>query len=154
MICSGATPNFSFTPSTSMLLPVMVLTKVMWPSTSCAMSLSPVEMITGRSAAALLRARVPITSSASTPSTHSSGKPRAITLWCSGSICTRMSSGMLGRLALYSANISSRKVPPLASNTTANGLSGYCLRRLLSMFSTPLTAPVGRPLDVVSGGSA
>src|ERR1700712_3470583 len=65
-----------------------------------------------------------------------------------------MSSGMLGRLALYSAYMSSRNVPPLASKTTANGLSGYCLRRLLSMFSTPLTAPVGRPLEVVSGGSA
>ncbi|MNR68365.1 hypothetical protein D3C85_1928770 [compost metagenome] len=61
---------------------------------------------------------------------------------------------MLGRLALYSANMASRKVPPLASNTTANRLSGYCLRRLLSMFSTPFTAPVGRPLEVVNGGSA
>ncbi|KPW97232.1 hypothetical protein ALO79_200005 [Pseudomonas syringae pv. castaneae] len=118
------------------------------------MSLSPVEITTGRAAAALLRARVPMTSSASTLSTHSSGKPRALTLACSGSICTRMSSGMLGRLALYSAYSASRNVPPLASNTTANGLSGYCLRRLLSIFSTPLTAPVGRPLDVVSGGSA
>ena len=29
MICSGETPNFSFTPSTSSTLPVMVLTKVM-----------------------------------------------------------------------------------------------------------------------------
>ncbi|MNH29679.1 hypothetical protein D3C79_899290 [compost metagenome] len=77
-----------------------------------------------------------------------------MTLACSGSICTRRSSGMLGRLALYSANMASRKVPPLASNTTANRLSGYCLRRLLSMFSTPFTAPVGMPLEVVSGGSA
>jgi len=100
MICSGATPNFAFTPSTSIEVSDMVLTRVMCPSTNCAMSLSPVEITTGRSAAALLRARVPITSSASTPSTHSKGKPRARTLACSGSICTRMSSGMLGRLAL------------------------------------------------------
>ncbi|MCY1306257.1 hypothetical protein D9M70_561090 [compost metagenome] len=118
------------------------------------MSLSPVEITTGRLPAALCRARVPITSSASTPSTHSRGRPRARTLACSGSTWTRSSSGMEGRLALYSANISSRKVPPLASKTTAKGLSGYCRRRLFSMFSTPLTAPVGRPADVVSGGRA
>lgn len=74
-MCSGPTPNFSFTPATSSTLPVMVLTSVIWPSTSCAMSLSPVEMTTGRSAAALLRARVPITSSASTPSTHKTDSP-------------------------------------------------------------------------------
>ncbi|MOA19947.1 hypothetical protein D3C78_1403590 [compost metagenome] len=73
MMCSGPTPNFSCTPATSSTLPVMVLTRVTWPSTSCAISLSPVEMITGRPFAALLRASVPITSSASTPSTHSSG---------------------------------------------------------------------------------
>ena len=154
MISSGPTPNFSFTPSTSRRLPVMVLTSVMCPSTSCAMSLSPVEITTGRPAAALLRARVPITSSASTPSTHSNGRPRARTLACSGSTWTRRSSGIDGRLALYSANSSSRKVGPLASKTTANGLSGYCLRRLRSMFSTPFTAPVGLPVEVVSGGRA
>ena len=37
----------------------------------------------------------------------------------SGSICERRSSGMGGRCALYSANSSSRKVLPGASNTTA-----------------------------------
>ncbi|MCY1407603.1 hypothetical protein D9M71_229090 [compost metagenome] len=118
------------------------------------MSLSPVEITTGRPPAALCRARVPITSSASTPSTQSSGSPSARTLACKGSTCTRSSSGIEGRLALYSANISSRKVPPLASKTTAKGLSGYCRRRLLSMFSTPFTAPVGMPVEVVSGGRA
>ena len=34
------------------------------------------------------------------------------------------SSGIGGRWALYWGNISSRKVLPLASNTTASGLSG------------------------------
>src|SRR5690606_34211910 len=42
----------------------------------------------------------------------------------------------------------------LGIEDTAKGLSGYCLRRLLSMFSTPLTAPVGMPVEVVSGGRA
>lgn len=85
MMSSGPTPNFSFTPSTSSVLPVMVLTSVMCPSTNCAMSLSPVEITTGRPPAALCRARVPITSSASTPSTQSSGSPSARTLACNGS---------------------------------------------------------------------
>ena len=100
MISSGPTPNFSFTPSLSSTLPVMVLTSVMWPSTNCAMSLSPVDITTGRAAAALERARVPITSSASTPSMHNSGRPSARTQACSGSICTRSSSGIGGRCDL------------------------------------------------------
>src|SRR3569623_1859776 len=62
---------------------------------------------------------VPITSSASTPSTTRHGRPLARTPSCSGSICATRSSGMGGRCALYCSNKSSRKVLPLASNTTA-----------------------------------
>ena len=147
-------PNFSTTPSLSNVVLYMVLTNVTWPFTNCAISLSPVEITTGRSARVLLSAKVPITSSASTPSTHKKGKPMAFTHSCKGSICTRKSSGIDGLCALYSAKSSSRKVGPLASKITVITLSGYCLRKLRSIFNTPFTAPVGSPVDVINGGSA
>ena len=97
----------------------MVLMSVIEPSTSCAMSLSPVEISTVCPARAARQASVPMTSSASTPAMRSSGRPCAAMISSSGSICARRSSGMAGRCALYSANRSSRKVRPGASNTTA-----------------------------------
>ena len=100
----------------------MVFTSVTCAETSCAMSLSPVEMMTRRCSRVASAANVPITSSASTPATLSSGQPIARTISKMGSICTRRSSAMRGRLALYSAYISLRKVGPDASNTTATGL--------------------------------
>jgi len=71
---------------------VIVLTSVTRSSTSCAMSLSPVEITTLRPAAAAWRASVPITSSASTPATRSSGSPSASTAASSGSTWARRSS--------------------------------------------------------------
>ena len=116
---SGGTPNFSITVSRSLTVSVMVLTRVTWSLTSWAMSLSPVEITTGTPCSAACRARVPITSSASTPSITSSGRPMASMMaWMAG-IWAARSSGMGGRLALYSAYISLRKVGPLASKTTA-----------------------------------
>ena len=76
------------------------------------------------------------------PSTHSSGRPRARTLACSGSTWTRRRHRR--PVGLYSANSSSRKVGPLASKTTANGLSGYCLRRLSSARPSPHRWLAGR----------
>ena len=148
MISSGPTPNFSFTPSTSRRLPVMVLTSVMCPSTSCAMSLSPVEITTGRPAAALLRARVPITSSASTLHAQQRQAEGA-------------DAGMQ-RLDLDPQVVGHRRPiglvlgEQLVAEGRALGVEdhrervvGYCLRRLRSMFSTPFTAPVGLPVEVV-----
>ena len=88
----------------------MVFTSLTRPSTSWAMSLSPVEITTSRPSSAARRASVPMTSSASTPSILSSGRPSACTASISGATCERRSSGMGGRCALYSAKISSRKV--------------------------------------------
>src|SRR6187551_1503022 len=56
MICSGKTSNFAFTPSRSSTVPLIVLMQVMFGSTSCAMSLSPVEISTLMPRAAALRA--------------------------------------------------------------------------------------------------
>ena len=64
MISSGGTPYFAITPARSVSLPAMVSSSVTCGPTSCAMSLSLVEMIVVRSRAAAWRARVPMTSSA------------------------------------------------------------------------------------------
>ena len=83
------------------------------------MSLSLVEMNTRHPLLRARSARVPMTSSASTPETQRRGSPWAAMTWWSGSICTRSSSGMGGRFALYSGYQSSRKVLPGASKMTA-----------------------------------
>jgi hypothetical protein len=119
MICSGKTSNFVLTPARSSTELLIVLMSVMDSLTSCAMSLSLVEMSTCLPSRAPRQARVPITSSASTPSTRSTGRPWARRISSRGSICERRSLGMGVRCALYSAKMSSRKVRPEASNTTA-----------------------------------
>ncbi len=73
----------------------------------------------------------------------------------SGSTCERRSLGIGGRFALYSVNSSSRNVLPLASNTTAIRCFGpNSFTNFSSMFSTPNTAPVGSPRELVNAGSA
>ncbi|CNT87985.1 Uncharacterised protein [Salmonella enterica subsp. enterica serovar Bovismorbificans] len=78
----------------------MVLISVIFGVTNCAISLSPVLINTGRPTFSASRASVPITSSASTPETASSGNPMALTMACNGSICARRSSGIGGRCDL------------------------------------------------------
>ena len=120
MISAGGTPYFSaIASSLSMRLPLMVLTRVTPGRTSWAKSLSLVETVTSRPSAAPATARVPITSSASTPSTRRMSMPSASTTSHIGCTCTRRSSGIGGRLALYSGYRSSRKVLPGASTTKA-----------------------------------
>ena len=58
----------------------MVFSNSMFGPTNCAMSLSPVEISTLKPASAPCFASVPITSSASTPGTRSSGTPIAATV--------------------------------------------------------------------------
>jgi hypothetical protein len=95
----------------------MVLISVTAGVTSCARSLSPVEISTWWPLAAAARASVPMASSASMPGTSSTGQPsRRTTSWM-GSICWRSGSGMGARWALYSGYQASRKVGPLASKT-------------------------------------
>ena len=79
MMRSGGTPNLAFTPGTSSSSLLMVLISVTCGFTNCARSLSPVEMTVSMPPAAASVARVPITSSASTPSTIKSGQPSART---------------------------------------------------------------------------
>ncbi len=102
MMRPGGTPNFASTPAGAMRVFFMVSIRVTPGLDSCAMSLSPVEISTGRPCSCACRVRVAMTSSASTPSTIRSGRPIARMAWCSGAICTRSSSGMGGRWALYS----------------------------------------------------
>ena len=78
----------------------MVFTSVTVSLTSCAMSLSEVEMTVRRLAASACLAKVPITSSASTPGTMSNGMPSALIASCSGATWQRNSSGIRGRCAL------------------------------------------------------
>ena len=122
MISSGGMPYLSHTSCGPRIVLFMVLIRVTFGVTSCAMSLSPVLISTAWPAFSASSASVPITSSASTPGVTNSGRPIALTMLCSGSICARRSSGIGGRCDLYSANRSSRKVFPLASNTTATWL--------------------------------
>jgi hypothetical protein len=101
-IWSARTPNFASTPASSSVSLLIVLTIVMPGSTSCARSLSDDEIVVSMPSVFARFARVPITSSASTPSTISSGQPCARTSACSGAICAARSSGIGGRFALYS----------------------------------------------------
>ncbi len=154
MIWSARTPNFSTTAaSESSLPPLMVLTSATPGRTSWAKSLSLVEMVTSMPARAPCTASVPITSSASTPSTRRIGKPNACTICSIGSTCARSSSGIGGRFALYCGSRSSRKVLPGASITNAAN-SGFSFRCARSMLTTPNSAPVGSPAALVSGGNA
>ncbi|MNV44983.1 hypothetical protein D3C71_1367660 [compost metagenome] len=79
--------------------------------------------------------------------------PNAWTMSHIGCTCERRSSGIGGRLALYSAYRSSRKVLPGASTTKAT-YSGFSFNVARSMLTTPNSAPVGSPAALVSGGSA
>ncbi len=116
---SGDTPNLAFTASTSSTSGglAMVLINVTSDVTSCARSLSPVEISTLWPLAAAMAASVPMASSASMPGTSSTGQPSRRTASWMGSICCASASGIGARWALYSAYHSSRKVGPLASKT-------------------------------------
>jgi len=116
---SGGTPNLACTPATSSVSLLMVLTSVTCSFTSCARSLSPVETIERMPRSAACFVKVPMTSSASTPSMTMSGQPIALIASNSGGTCALSSSGIAARLALYSAYSSSRKVLPRGSNTQA-----------------------------------
>ena len=154
MIRSGGTPNFSSTPAGVSVVSLMVFTSVTLSVTSCAKSLSPVEISTDSPDASACFASVPMTSSASTPGTASSGNPNALIIACSGWICSRSSSGIFSRFALYSAYKSSRNVLPDASNTTTIRSAPVESANLLSIEITPRIAPTGWPVLVVSGGNA
>ncbi len=96
----GGTPNSAVTPATSRFLPFIVSMMVMRSFTNWLKSLSPLETITCMPCAAPMRASVPMTSSASTSGTLSTGQPSSRTTSWIGSIWLRRSSGMGERLAL------------------------------------------------------
>ena len=78
----------------------MVSMMLMCGVTSCARSLSPLEMTTSTPCCAAACASVPITSSASTPGTASTVQPSSRTTSWIGSIWLRRPSGMGARWAL------------------------------------------------------
>ena len=151
---SGGTPNFASTPASSSVSLLMVLISETAGVTSCARSLSPVEITTRCPLAAPTRASVPMASSASMPGTSSTGHPNRRTTSWMGPICWASASGMGGRWALYSPYQVLRKVSPLASNTQAAWAAGTCSRRRLIMATMPCTAPVGKPSGARRSGMA
>jgi len=78
----------------------MVSIRLICLVTSCARSLSPVEITTSMPIISACLAKVPMTSSASTPGIAIKGNPSAFINSCSGAICPRKSSGIEGLLAL------------------------------------------------------
>ena len=80
----------------------MVFTHRTRSFTSCVRSLSPVEITESQPRSSARRTSVPITSSASKPSTTTTGQPSARMVSISGSICTASGSGIAWRVALYS----------------------------------------------------
>ena len=77
---SGGTPNLPATPAASSTASSRLLTMVTRSSTSWAMSLSPVHTSTSSPASLACSARVPMTSSASTPPSTSTGNPSPRTM--------------------------------------------------------------------------
>ena len=77
---SGGTPNLLITPAMSKRSLVIVLINETEEFTNWAKSLSPVEIIVSHPAALAWVAKVPITSSASTPDTIKIGQPMACTI--------------------------------------------------------------------------
>ncbi len=150
----GGTPNLAATPATSSVSLLMVLISVTRSLTSCARSLSPVEMTTRWPLSAARRARVPIASSASMPGGSSTGQPSRRTASWIGAICCTSASGIGERLALYAGYQSSRKVRPLASKTQAACSALKSLRRRFNIAMKPCTAPVGKPPGPVRLGIA
>ena len=151
---AGDTPNLAATPSTSSFSLLIVLMRVTFSLTSCARSLSPVEMTTLKPPLAAMHEIVPIASSASMPGTVSTGQPSSLMASMIGSICSARSSGIDVRVALYSGYQSSRKVLPLSSKTQAPCAAGYCSRSSFIIETTPLIAPVGTPPGPRKSGSA
>ena len=100
MMRFGGTPNLASTPASSSFSLLIVLMSMTLSLTSCARSLSPVETMVFMPLAAACTASVPITSSASTPSTIRIGQPMARTTSWIGSICFFRSSGIEARVAL------------------------------------------------------
>ena len=102
MIFSGGTPNFSTTPAGPMRRFFMVSSSCTRSVTSWAMSLSPVTISTVSPRASPSLASVPITSSASTSGSISSGRPSPRISSSTAGNCRLRSSGVSLRLALYS----------------------------------------------------
>ena len=136
-ICSGGNPNFSITPDRSVNLFFMVSSRVILSETSCVKSLSPVAIRMFIPLCSASLARVPITSSASTPFTRIKGKPRFSIAVSRGSIWMIRSSGVLLRLALYSGNNSCLKVFPGASKTMPSKFGLSSLMSLCNIVNTP-----------------
>ena len=137
MIRSGGTPNLATTPGMSSVSFVIVLMSVTCSLTSCARSLSPVETTTRWPRSTATLHSVPIASSASMPGTSSTGQPISRTTSWIGAICSRRSSGIGGRWALYWSYHVLRKVGPLASKTQTACSDGICSRSRRSMLISP-----------------
>ena len=132
-----------------------MLTSVMRPSTSCAMSLSPVEITTSSpAAAALLRQRADDVVGLDALDAQQRQPERLDRL--DQRLDLRAQVVRHRRAVRLVLGVQSRRgtYVPGASNTTAMRSGSLFLEELCSMFSTPSTAPVGSPRELDSGGRA
>ena len=119
--------------------------------TSCAASLSGVAMYTSNPAAAPLTARVPITSSASKPSTRTTGMRRASASSIAYGMDAARSSGIFCRCALYGGYASWRNVGPPGSMAKTMCVGCSFLRMESSPLASPSSAEVLIPVEVILG---
>ena len=142
----GLTPNFSRTASVRISRFFMPSYKKTQSDTSCIKSLSLVIIRVAFVVVQFWRARVAITSSASTPGTHKTGIPNDIRPdWIIWPWAIK-SAGVAVRFILYSGYISWRNVMRDASNTHINASSGLAVANMGKIIlKNPYTAPVGVP---------
>src|SRR6202050_267433 len=122
--------------------------------TSCSVSRSPVRMMTSSPAASPLRARVPMTSSASKVGTSMMGMPSTSTTSRAHGICARSSSGARERCALYSATRSCRNVGPGRSKAATANVGVVSLSALNNIDVKPYAALVISPRLLLNAGIA
>ena len=103
--------------------------------------------------AAARQARVPMTSSASTPRSAAPAGPAPRRICSSGSICERRSSGIARPVRLVRRRTDRRGRSCRAHQTRWQCARGrYSLTNFTSILSTPSSAPVGSPRELESGG--
>ena len=139
--CSGVKPYFVSTASgvirDKSLTPRLGYKTVVFSLTNWKESRSPVQISTCNFSFPAFTLSVAMMSSASKPSWANWRIPNALTNSLRKDICERNSSGVLARLALYSGNISVRKVLRETSNATAMWVGFSSFKSEINMVAKP-----------------
>ena len=158
-ICAGATPYFSSTiagsNTTTSLMPFFVVKMRVCSLASWQASLSPVTSRTSQPSASARAATVPRISSPSQPGTLTTGMSIDSSRSSISGNCTRRSSSIGGRWALYSSIASMRNAGLPASNAHTIASGDAPSMNFRSMERKPKTAWVGVPSAAfMVGGTA